>query len=127
MVLAVNARHVRRDLCANTNSVADLDVLDLVANLDGASDNLMSYIQSEWIRVSGGGRILTNAEWHWRLAPASSDRVNVRSANTARINGDIDIILLERLQVVLGLLERRPVLKALGLEAHGSLWVRHRV
>jgi hypothetical protein len=80
--LAVVASQVGANLRANTNTVADLHLGDLGANLDNLANDLVSYAE--------GQRDI--------LSPSSSDGVDVGSADTAGINGNVDIIILELLE-----------------------------
>jgi hypothetical protein len=72
-------------------SVADLAVGDLVANLDDLSNDLVA-----------------NAKREGSVTPASSDGVKIGSANTASLNGNVDIVLLELLELEFALLEVGP-------------------
>ena len=55
----------------------------------------------------------------------TSDGVDIRTADTARVNGNVNVTVLEWLELELFLLEIGPVLLVLDHEALGSLWVRH--
>lgn len=72
-------------------SVADLAVGDLVANLNDLANDLVA-----------------NAKREGSITPTTSDGVEIGSANTASLNGNIDIVLLELLELELALLEVRP-------------------
>lgn len=72
-------------------SVADLAVSDLVTDLDDLANNLVA-----------------NAKGERCITPTSSDGVKIRSANTTSLNGNVDIVLLELLELELALLEVRP-------------------
>lgn len=80
--LAVGASEVGTNLSTNTSTVADLEVLDLGADLDDLANDLVSYAERQ-----------RNV-----LAPSASDCVDVRSADTAGIDGDINIVFLEFLE-----------------------------
>lgn len=80
--LAVVAREVGANLCTDTGAIADLQTLDLGADLDDLSNNLMSYAERE-------GNI---------LSPPSRDGVDVRGADTASINSNINVVLFEFLE-----------------------------
>lgn len=72
-------------------SVADLAVSDLVTDLDDLANNLVA-----------------NAKRERCIAPTSSDGVKIGSANTTSLNGNVDIVLFELLELELALLEVRP-------------------
>lgn len=82
--LAVVAGQVGLDLCTDTDSVANLDCLDVLSNLDSLADNLVA-----------------NADWCWNLTPSSCNCVAVRAANTATVDGDVNVPVLERLELEL--------------------------
>jgi hypothetical protein len=79
--LAVVALQAGSDLRANTNSVADLNSLYIIADLDSASDNLVA-----------------NAKRHGSIAPASSDSVNIRTTDTASVDSNVNVAVTELLQ-----------------------------
>jgi hypothetical protein len=83
--LEVNQRSVR-------TSVADLAVSDLVTNLDDLANDLVA-----------------NAKREGSVTPASVNGVKIGSANTASLNGNVDIVLFELLELELAPLEVRPV------------------
>jgi hypothetical protein len=86
VVLAVVACEIGTDLSSNTNAVSNLDLGDLAANLDGLADDLVS-----------------NAERKGNIfSPSSGYGVDIRGADTASINGDVNIIILELLERKLG-------------------------
>jgi hypothetical protein len=80
--LAVVASQVGTDLSTNTSAVSDLDLGDLGADLDDLSDDLVSYAERK----------------RDVLSPSASNGVDVRSANTAGIDGNVDIVLLKLLE-----------------------------
>jgi hypothetical protein len=80
--LAVVAREIGATLSANTNSVSNLDVLDLGADLDSFPDDLVAYAERQ----------------RDVLAPSTSDGVKIRRAYTAGVNRDINVILLKLLE-----------------------------
>jgi len=53
------------------------------------------------------------------------DGVDVGTADTAGVNGNVNVTLLEGLELELLLLEVLPLLLILDHEALGGLWVRH--
>lgn len=80
--LAVVAREVGTDLSTNTNAVSDLDVFNLGANLDGLANDLVSYAKRE--------RDVP--------APAAIDLVDIGRADTASVDGNVNVVLLELLK-----------------------------
>lgn len=91
--LAVAASQVGANLGTNTDTVADLDGLDILSDLDSTANNLV-----------------TDAEWEWGTTPTTGDGVDVRSADTACINGNINVAVLEWLKLELLLVEGAPFL-----------------
>lgn len=104
-----------------------LDGRDVFANLDGSTNDFV-----------------TNAQRERSLAPASSDRVHVGAADTAALNGNVNVTVLKGLELELDwrsamqlgakveksgryllLLEVGPFLLVADHKALGSLWVRH--
>lgn len=61
-----------------------LDGLDVLADLDGATDNLV-----------------TNTEWERSLTPTTSNGVDIRTTDTTSVNGDVNVAVLERLELEL--------------------------
>lgn len=125
--LAVVAGEIGLDLSANADAVADLDCLHVLADLDGFADDLVA-----------------DADWQWALAPSAGDRVDIAATDTAALNSDVDVAVLEWLELELCdalvrpqevddvkedpyllLLKVLPVLLVLDHETLGSLWVRH--
>lgn len=80
--LAVVAGKIGANLSTRSHTVADLVLGDLTSDLDDAANDLVSYAERK-----------RNV-----LAPSTSDGVDVRGADTASINSDIDIVVLELLQ-----------------------------
>jgi len=76
LVVAELALQARRDLGTNTNTVADLDLADLVTNSDSLADDFV-----------------TNAERTLEVSPTASNGVNIRATNTAGLDLDIDIAI----------------------------------
>ena len=66
------------DLSANTNTVTNLNGCHLVANFDSLANDFM-----------------TDADWEWAVAPTASDGMDVRAANTAAFNLDVDVTIFE--------------------------------
>lgn len=79
-VLALSALHARPDLRANSDTVSDLDSLDLVADAHGLADDLVS-----------------DDEGQLALAPALLEGMHVGAAHAAVADGDFDVVGLERL------------------------------
>ena len=82
--LAVGAGQVCLNLRTDTDTVTFLDGLDILANPDSLANDLVA-----------------NAERHRSITPAAIDGVQVRSADTAALNGDIDVAVLESLELEL--------------------------
>ena len=80
--LAVVAGKIGANLSTGSHTVADLVLGDLASDLDDAANDLVSYAERE-----------RNV-----LAPSTGDGVDVRGADTASINGDVDIVVLKLLQ-----------------------------
>ena len=78
----MRACEICANLCTDTNAVSDLNVLDFGADLDGLANDLVAYAEGEW---DVG-------------APASTDLVDIGGADTASINGDIDVMILKFLE-----------------------------
>jgi len=106
--LAVGAGQVGLNLRTDTDTVTFLDGLHVLADPDSLANDLVA-----------------DAERHRSVTPAAIDGVQVRSADTAALNGDIDIAVLEGLELELLLLEVLPFLLVFNHEASGGLWVRH--
>ena len=82
----------------NTSFVGSLDGLDVLADLDGAANDFV-----------------TNAERKGDLAPAASDGVDIGSADTTGVNGNVNVAVLKRLELELGFVSKwasREVIKA---------------
>jgi hypothetical protein len=82
VVLALVAGKIGANLSTDTSAVSNLDAGDLVTDLDNLADNLVSYAERK--------RKL--------LSPSSGNGVDVRSADTAGVNSNVDIVLLEFLE-----------------------------
>ena len=81
VALAVDALSAGTDLSTDTDSLTLLELLDLVTDPDDLADDLVS-----------------NTKRKRSAAPSTSDGVNIRAANSASIDSDIDIVLLEGLR-----------------------------
>lgn len=82
--LAIRARHVALHLRADANTVALLAPLDLGPDLDRAADDLVAH-----------------AEWQGVVAPAAGEGVYVGAADAACVDGDVDVVVLEGLELEL--------------------------
>ncbi len=80
IVVARSALHTTTDLRANTNTVTDLDVLDILPNSYRLSDNLVS-----------------NDEREMAFAPTLLERMQIRAADTTVCDGDFDVVGAESL------------------------------
>ena len=103
--LAVIASQIGANLGANTNAIADLDILDSATNFHSASDDFVA-----------------NAQRERDLAPSAGDGMNVRATDAASVDGNIDVVLLKLLQLKLLLGERLP--SVVELDYHSCLSVR---
>lgn len=61
-----------------------LDGLDFLADLDGSADNFVA-----------------NADWQRAVTPPTVDGVEVRGADTAALNGNVNVTVLEGLELEL--------------------------
>lgn len=82
--LALLALQASMNLSTNTDTVADLDGRHLRSDLDGLTNNFVSY-----------------ADRKVHITPATSDSVNVGTTYTATFNLDIDIVLAEAFRLEL--------------------------
>jgi hypothetical protein len=82
VVLALVASKIGTNLSTDSGAVSDLDSGDLVTNLDDLANNLVSYAERQ----------------RKFLSPSSSDGVDIGSANTASIDGNVNIVLLKLLE-----------------------------
>ena len=73
------------DLSANTHPVSNLDSRHLVANFDSLADNFV-----------------TDADWKRAVTPTASDSMDIRAADTAALNFDVDITVFKFLRFELG-------------------------
>lgn len=80
--LAIVAREVGTNLSSNTNSVSNLDVLDLKADLDSFANDLVAYAKRK-----------RNI-----LIPPASNGVNIRCADTTSVDGDVNVIFFKFLK-----------------------------
>ena len=114
------------DLSTYAHAIADFDSRNLVANTNGLANDLVA-----------------DAKWQRSISPTSSDGVDIRTANTAGINLDVNVTLFEGLCLVLSqsgqsmphvagrfqtrlfLLKIAPFVKRVDHEAFELIWVRH--
>lgn len=80
------ALQTRTNLSANTDTVSNLDGCHLVADLDGFTDDLM-----------------TDADWERAIAPTASDGMDIRAADSAALNFNVDVTIFELLRFELGM------------------------
>ena len=74
------------DLGTNTNTVSNLDGGHLVADFHGLTDDFV-----------------TDADWERAFAPTASDGMDIRAADSAALNFDVDITFFELLGFELGM------------------------
>ena len=74
------ALQTRANLSADTHTISNLDGCDFVANLDGLADDFM-----------------TDADGEWAVAPTASDGMNIRAADAAALNLDVDVAVFKLL------------------------------
>ena len=125
-LLAVLAVQASPDLSTTTSSIALFECGDLGTHSQDFSNNLV-----------------TNGNGCWGVTPAASDGVNIRTADTATFDLDVDIVVAECLELELYtlsvpahclgnwltyrlLLEIFIFSKLIDHEAFSFLWVRHR-
>ncbi len=125
--LAKLALQTGTNLSTNTNTVSNLDRCYLVTDFDSFADNFMS-----------------NADWERAIAPAASDGMDIRAADSAAFNFDVDVTVFELLRFELEmwsgigrsetsdsiaahffLLKVTPFALILDHVALEHLWVRH--
>ena len=80
VALALFALQARPYLCSNADSVANLDGLHLVTDLDGLADDLVS-----------------DTDWQWAVAPSTVNGVDIGPADAAALDTDIDVVVVELL------------------------------
>jgi hypothetical protein len=97
IALALLALQARPDLSSNTDTVSDLDAGHLVADLDSMANDLMA-----------------NADRKRNFTPTTGDGMNIRAADTAALDLDVDVVWAELLGFELWLLS---VLKSTGRTA----------
>jgi len=85
LCLAVTAGKVCSDLSTDTDAVADFDALYCWADLDSTAYDLVANTERQWDV----------------LAPATCDGVDIGSADTAGVNGNVDIMVFKRLELEL--------------------------
>jgi hypothetical protein len=108
-------------LCADTNAVTDLDVLDVLANTDGLANNLVTnnagwkWLATCLLEETNFQRSLTVGSF----TPSRAKHVQIRAADTAVADLNVDVVLLPLLGLELAPLHF--ALNGLGIEAQPSL------
>ena len=102
VMLAGVAVHARANLRTDTNAVANLDVLDILANLRDNADNLMAGNHCRYLERAPGRLVIH--------APAARDGVYVRTTDTTVGDLHLNIVVLGLLEVEVNDLEVGPVL-----------------
>lgn len=74
------------DLSANTNTVSNLNGGDLVADFDGLANDFVA-----------------DADGERAVAPATSDCMDIRAADTTALNFNVDITVFKFLRFELGM------------------------
>jgi len=82
--LADIAGQIRSDLCANTNTVTSFDSLYFAACLYHSANDFMA-----------------NAKGHRCFTPSTCDSMDIATTDSTSVDGDVDVILLEGLQLEL--------------------------
>ena len=82
--LADIAGQIRSDLCANTNTVTSFDSLYFVACLYHSANDFMA-----------------NAKGHRCFTPSASDTVDIATTDSTSVDGDVNVMFLERLELEL--------------------------
>lgn len=93
--------HAGPDLSADTHTVPDLDRRHFLAHLDSSADDFVS-----------------NTQWHGSWSPAFVDGVDIRTANAAADDLDIDVSILELLRCKLW---EEPKISIIGLGNASSM------
>jgi hypothetical protein len=76
IALALRAFQARPDLCTNTNTIANLDILYLGPDLDGLAYDFMAYTDGSY-----------------GFTPAAGYSVDIRSANTTALDLDVYVMI----------------------------------
>lgn len=92
-----------------------------------------SYVLTSWPTQIGRGQspqppvqISVRAIlWRFDALELTSNGVNIGATNTAALNSNVNVAVLEWLQFELLLLEILPILLVLDHEALGGIWVAH--
>jgi len=82
--LADIASQIRADLCANANTVTSFDRLYFATRLYYSANDFMA-----------------NTKGHRCFAPSTRDTVDIAATDSASVDGDVNVMLLERLQLEL--------------------------
>ena len=76
--LAELALQAGPDLRSNTNTVSDLDGCHLLADLDSLTNDFV-----------------TDADWERAIAPTASDCMDIRAADAAALDLDVDVTVFK--------------------------------
>jgi len=79
--LADVAGQIRADLCTNANTVTNFDHVYFPARIYHSANDFMA-----------------NAKRHRRFTPSARDCVDIAATDSASVDGDVDVMFLERLQ-----------------------------
>lgn len=85
--LADVAGQIRADLCTNADTVTDFDRVYFPARIYHSANDFMA-----------------NAKRHRCFAPSARDCVDVAATDSASVDGDVNVVFLERLQFELEIL-----------------------
>ena len=86
----------------------------------------LSYqIKTELKQYDRCARTVTDGKGKVLLAPSSADGVDVAAADTAALDLDVDVVVTEGLGLEFVLVEFKPCVGSVDLEAGELLWVRH--
>lgn len=83
--LANLALQTGTDLSANTHTVSNLDGCHLITYFDSLADDFV-----------------TDANWEGAITPTASNGMDIRAANSAALNFDVDVTVFKLLRFKLG-------------------------
>jgi len=106
--LAVLALETGPDLSTHTSSITFLQCSDLRPNLDDLTNDFV-----------------TDTDWCGSITPPSSDGVNIRTADTAALDLDVDIVVAKLLWFEFLLLELLVLSQLIYHKPLELVWVRH--
>jgi hypothetical protein len=95
-------------LGADADTIALLDVLDVLSDVDGTADDFVA-----------------DTEGAFKISPSAGDRVDVRAADAAALDFDVDVVVFERLGFQLAAVELVPGLGRVDDEALECVGVAH--